>query len=244
MEICMMDTNPSSSHFYKQGIGSNQTCKNSNYETIGGEQSYTKIDNAINQFKLTELMPGPSHSIPFREPQISQQPSIQYPCEIDNQPWKIETIECKQEIDHSTTTHDETEDMNVGSESFNPNFAGYGGDSSRHNYYNRSGPFADPQMIYNRENGVAYNPYQLPATKSQLPSWYQPPSQVQPHHHFNPQQQQHPAAFYPPNFYPQQHPYQANYIGTSPSTEHNMRNMIQMTVNRYIFIFFDHKTTI
>lgn len=234
----MMDTNPSS-HFYQQGIGSNQTYKNANYETIGGEESYAKNDNSVNPFQRSEPpMPGPSHAIPFREPQISQQqPSIQYPCEIDSQPWKIEAIECKQEIDHSTTL----EGGDVGGESYNPNFgSSYGSESTHHSYYsNSSSSFTDPQMMYNRENGTSnggnFNPYQLPATKSQLPSWYQPPSQHQPHHHYNPQQQQHPAAFYPPNFYPQQHPYQANYIAASSSslsTEHNMRNMIQMSVNR------------
>lgn len=231
MEICMMDTNPSSSHFYQQGIGSNQVYKNLNYETIGG-------DTIVNNFQRSEPpMPGPSHTIPFREPQISQQPSIQYPCEIDNQPWKVETIECKQEIDHSANH----EGGDVGGESYHPNFnSSYGSEPSHHGFYNNSSSsFADPQMMYNRENcasnGGNFNPYQLPATKSQLPSWYQPPSQHQPHHHYNTQQQQHPTAFYPPNFYPQQHPYQANYIGASPSnlsTEHNMRNMIQMTVNR------------
>jgi hypothetical protein len=239
MEICMMDTNPSSSHFYQQGIGSNQTYKNANYETIGGEPSYAKNDNTINQFQLEPPMPGPSHNIPFREPQISQQPSIQYPCENDNQhqiqPWKVESIKCEQEIDHSTNI----EGVNGGDETYNSNFGGYGREPTHHSYYNNSSSsYTNPPMMYSRESSDAgnYNPYQLPATKTQLPSWYQPPSQHQPHHHYNPQQQQHPAAFYPPpNFYPQQHSYQANYIGASSSTittEHNMRNMIQMTANR------------
>ena len=238
MEICMMDTNPSSSHFYQQGIGSNQMYKNANYETIGGEQSYTTND--INQFQSSESsMPGPSHNIPLRGPQISQQPSIQYSSEIDNQhsiqPWKAENIEFKQEIDR---THlDEGND--VGGERYNPNFGSYGGESTHHSYYNSSSSssFSDSQTIYNRDNCNVggFNPYQLPASKSQLPSWYQPPSQVQSHPHYNPHQQQHQATFYPPNFYPQQNSYQANYMGASPSpltTEHNMRNMIQMSVNR------------
>lgn len=245
MEICMMDTNPSASHFYQQGIGSNQMYKNANYETIGGEQSYANHDKIINQFQSPEAqMPGSSQSIPFREPQISHQPTIQYPCEADNQqqirPWKVE-VECKQEIDHSTNHGG----ADVCGESYSTNFGSYGSESSYYGYRgDRNNSCADPQVIYNRENEGStsgdYNPYQLPASsKNQIPSWYQPPSQLPPQHHYNPHQQQNPATFYPPNCYP--HPYQANYIGApsaSLTTEHNMRNMIQMTVNRYAFYFF------
>lgn len=230
----MMDTNPSS-HFYQQGIESNQVFKNTNYETIGG--TYANTDNSINHFQ-PETMPGPSQSILFREPQISQQPSIQYPSEIDNQaiqPWKIESFECKQEIDQNT---------NLGGETYSGNLSGYGNEPSTYDYRQSSNPFVDSRAFYSEND--SFNPYQLPASKSQLPSWYHPPPQVQPPSLFNPPQQQDPS-YYPQNFYPHnQHPYQTNYIGapsSSSTTEHNMRNMIQMTVNRYIFVLNHHTKT-
>ncbi|XP_070501184.1 uncharacterized protein [Chironomus tepperi] len=83
----------------------------------------------------------------------------------------------------------------------------------------------------NNSNNISnFSPYQMSSsTKSQLPAWYNPP-QHPPHHNLPPPA--HPS-YYPttPNFFqPHHQPYQVNYMASaSTSSDHNMRNMIQMT---------------
>ena len=235
----MMDTNSSTSHFHQQGIESNEMYKNANGESIGvEEQTYANQDNLSNQYQTFELaMPGPSQSNhSFREPT-----SLPFSYDFDNkQPlpsWKMETVECKQEVDNSIQFQGGVvEEVENG---YNSNFGSYQNDVNQFNYHDNGNSYIDPQFIYNRDNyggGTGnFNPYQIPASsKNQLPPWYQPPSsssQLEQHHHYNSQQQAQPSGYYPPNYYPQ-HSYQGSYMGTPLSTEHNMRNMIQMTANR------------
>lgn len=257
MEICTMD-NSSSSHNFHQGIDSNQMYNNNNYETIGGNEAYANYNSVINQ------LPSSSNTAISSQQQQQQNPlqevrnqrspsSLQYQSESDNneQPWKVETIECKEEIDHNTILLDN--DV-VGGGSYNVNnveFENYGKNSSGYyDYRSRSdsnNSFDIPRVNYNNRessNNIANynnNPYQMSSvTKSQLPTWYHPPAPSHHYHSYDPQQQQQHPSYYSHNFYPhpQQHPYQANYMApaaSTSSTEHNMRNMIHMTANRYIF---------
>lgn len=86
----------------------------------------------------------------------------------------------------------------------------------------------------NNSNNISnFSPYQMSSsTKSQLPAWYNPP-QHPPHHNLPPPVAvtAHPSYYPTPNFFqPHHQPYQVNYMASaSTSSDHNMRNMIQMT---------------
>lgn len=260
--------NSSSSHqqqlFHHQGIDSKQMHNNDNYETIGGDEAYANFDSVINQLPSTNAasMGIQQHQNPLSELQTppSSLHQQQYHSEIVNQeqPWKVETIECKEEIDHNAILLEG--DVGVGSR-YNTAAAAvefgaenYGNNSSSAHYdyrgrssgSNNSFVTPPPQVNFNRENSNIENynnnnnnkyPYQMSSASKQLPTWYHPPVPPPPHHHYQQHYDPHSAAYYSNNFYPQHHPYQANYMAptASSSTEHNMRNMIQMTANRYIF---------
>lgn len=244
--------NSSSSHFFHQGIDSNEMYKTDNFETIGtNDEVYVNFDNIINQ--LPSSINTQQAPIPLQELQASTSNIQQYQSEIDNQQqqWKIETIECKEEIDHN----DVGGDGGGNYDGNNGEYENYGNNSSFHYDYrgnvegiNNRNSFIPPQVNYNREssnNNPNYNnSYQvsMSTTKNQPPTWYHLPAPLHqpPYHHYD--SQQHPA-YYSQNFYsnPLHHSYQGNYMAptataSSSTTEHNMRNMIQMTSNRYKFI--------
>lgn len=222
----------SSSHHFHQGIDSTQFYKNDNYETIGGNEAYTNFDDIIDQL--------PSSTNTTSNPLQVQQPPSNVHCsnefDDDEQSWKIETIECKEEMDHMS------ENRHLGSQ-YNVEYENYGDNSPHYDCSSSSAgnnSFSTPQTSYreNSNNVANYSPYQMSATsKNQLPTWYHPPIPPQHYQHYD--SQQHPG-HYSSNFYPQHHhSYQANYLApaaasTSSTTEHNMRNMIHMTSNRYI----------
>lgn len=234
MEICTMDN--SSSHHFHQGIDSTPMYNNDNYETIGGNEAYTNFDDVINQLPTTS-------NVQQQNPLQVQQPEC-YSSEIDDDEedssWKVDTMECKEEMNRLS-------ENNVGSRYVgnNAGFENYGENSNHYDYRNSSNSVNAPQMAYREHsNNVAnYSPYQLSAaSKNQLPTWYHPP--IPPHHYPNyDSQPQHPA-HYSSNFFPQpqHHSYQANYMApstsTSSNTEHNMRNMIHMTANRYLLFYY------
>lgn len=223
------------SHFYK-GIGPNERNCLNNYDD--GDDNYSTQYNHHQQ----------------QQPTCSVNMNVQY-----HENWKVEDVECKKE-NEAMNLDSYLENGHFGSsDNYNDTFHyGYNNTTSNNsntNDNNNISPFYHPgsSSLYrgigsnssssSNQTGssVAYSPYQISsATKSQLPAWYEPPSvhnhraPMQHHHHpFAPppphpsyyQQQQQPQ---PPanNFYP----YQANYQAVS--SDHNMRNMIQMT-NRY-----------
>lgn len=234
MEICTMDN--SSSHHFHQGIDSTQMYKNDNYETIGGNEAYVNFDDVINQLPSSSNLQQQQNNTQVQKPPSN----VRYSSEIDDDEdtsWKIETMECKEERDRLSENH--------GGGRYNVNnaeYENYGESSSHYDYRSSSNSFNTPQTVYRESSAANYSPYQMSvASKNQLPTWYHPPP-IPPHHYPNYDSQQHPA-HYSPNFYPQpqHHSYQANYLpptaSTSSTTEHNMRNMIHMTANRYTYFF-------
>ncbi|KAG5677002.1 hypothetical protein PVAND_006792 [Polypedilum vanderplanki] len=202
-------------------IGPNQRSGLNNFEAAGGNDENYSVPYVSS-----------NHHIPLlqnQQPTCSVNMNVQY-----HENWKMEDIECKQESD--TITLDPYIDNSnnfAPTDNYNDTIH-YGGASSSQisSYYSndmRSNQRNHP--LYRNSNSATYSPYQISSSaKSQLPAWYNPP-QIPAHHHaFAPpppphpsyyQQQQPSASFYP---------YQTNYMAsTATSSDHNMRNMIQMT---------------
>lgn len=225
MEICTMD-NSSSSHRYYHGTGSNQMYRNDKYESSIDDEIFANFGGNLDP---------PPVPVASQQQQSNLIQEHQYPNNIDcqEQPWKSESIECKEEIDHSSSSS---------------------GGGYIENYGNHSGYHVNQPVILNRANNNNnnsfnnYNSYQMSTTvKNPMPAWLHPPVPPPHHHSYHEYPPQHNLSYFPSpqNFYPQHHPYQPNYMTSAPSTpapsssttEHNMRNMIQMTANRYNTFF-------
>lgn len=205
MEICTMDK--SMSHFYKGcGPTGSSASTNTSYETIGGDDYADSYSNNNNDNE-----------------------NVQYA--NDSSGWKVEDVECKQEMPTDPYNGNYSEPFQYG---------GYQNNSISPFYSNESSSTAaavpsqrNPAMYQNSSSGsasnAAYSPYQMSTSaKSQLPAWYNPPH-LPPPAPILPSSSHSRTSYYPSStsFYPHHHPYQANYAATS--SDHNMRNMIQMT---------------
>ncbi|KAL7046755.1 hypothetical protein ACKWTF_002701 [Chironomus riparius] len=272
MEICTMDK--PSSHFLT-GIGPNNN--NDNNLTNNNDSK-----NLLNSF---ETIGGDNYAVPYVQnieqqqqvqQNISDQCNLQYLNNSSDKNWKIENIECKQEVDLMPNDNyldnpNNSDDMNLRyssvtvSEDYNETFNyGYNNNSTSNlsgsNINNsRNSPFCEgssstlnsahcsrrinsinnhnSHISYkngNNSNNISnYSPYQMSSsTKSQLPAWYNPP-QHPPHHNLPlpAAVAAHPSYYPTPNFFqPHHQPYQVNYMASaSTSSDHNVRNMIQMT---------------
>lgn len=201
MELCIMDK---PSHFYT-GVTSQQI-----------------FDPSYDNF--SEIEPNTSSYLYDKsQPQSEYQ---EYQKTRNDNNWKSENFECKQEIDPTSYMQSTSisENSNYDSESeFNEPYQ-YG--------YNHVAPSYTADLNSTITSGHKNNaqqhrmgPYHMSMAKNQLPSWYNPPP---------------PKPYYaqPPNMFQHQYPYQANFAGaqTTP-VEPNMRNMIHLT-SRY-FSHFD-----
>jgi len=255
-----------SSHFLT-GIGPN----NNNDNNLTNNNDSKKLINSY------ETIGGDNYAVPYVQniqqqqqvhQNISDQSNLQYLENSSDQNWKIENVECKQEIDLMPNDNyldnpNNSDDMNLSygsvtatevyNETFNygydnnpsasdinnsKNSSFFEGSSSGVNLANcnrRTNNNNNNQnsLLYrngNNSNISNYSPYQMSSsTKSQLPAWYNPPQH--PPHQNLPPPAAHPSYYPTPNFYqPNHQPYQVNYMASATtSSDHNMRNMIQMT---------------
>jgi hypothetical protein len=207
-----MEINKSSaSHFY-QGIDNQSSDLNGDYE---------------NNFGI------PYDSLVQRNPSAN---NGQFANNETENTWKMESLECKQEIDATSYNNNlmNDESMNYG-DNYNENtFQNFCYNSNSSSNSNAPPFFPQPSTTSNINSqsqhpqtykNNAYGPYQLstsPKSQLSLPTWYNPPQ--------HPSQQFYPAT---QNFYPHHPAYHQPSFGppipTTPSSDHNMRNMIQMT---------------
>lgn len=130
--------------------------------------------------------------------------------------WKGENVECKQEVDPSSLMINDN--SNYGSESeFNESYQ-YAYNPT---YANDPSSASSSRSLHKSSAQHRMGPYHISSsTKNQLPSWYTPPST------YYTQQ---------PTLFQHQYPYHQGGFEGAPSTtpsDHNMRNMIQVT-SRY-----------
>jgi hypothetical protein len=220
------------------GIGPN----NNNDNNLTNNNDSKKL---INSF---ETIGSDNYAVPYVQnlqqqqqvhENISDQCNLQYLENSSDQNWKIENVECKQEIDLMPDNYldnpNNNDEMNL---SYGSVTAAKGYNETFNYGYNNNNPSANKPFFEDssraqcnrRPNTISnYSPYQMSSsTKSQLPAWYNPP-QHPPHHNLPPPAAvtAHPSYYQAPNFY---QPYQVNYMASaSTSSDHNMRNMIQMT---------------
>lgn len=239
MEICTMDKHPTS-QFYR-GIGPNKMRNNINYDMLGDE-NYS-VPFSANASSAQQNVESQCTDVSM---------NVQYQENLSDNNWKAETLECKQEIDQMPTTdylHSRSNNIdmntNYGPDNYNDTFHyGYGnpqsasyyasnsdsgGESSSHCHSHQQNMQQQQQHYRNNGNNISnYSPYQLSAAaKSQLslPAWYNPPPTAP-----IAAAPSHSSYYKSPNFFPHQPPYQTNYMApATTSSEHNMRNMIQMT---------------
>lgn len=194
MEICIMDQ---TSHF---NFGTNSQ------RVIDANYNYNEIDAS-----------GASTSSNYP---TNQCPEYQTP-QSDAFQWRNDSVECKQEADQMNSILN-SNIQEVGSydseNEFNEPYAcDYDQTPPSYAAHRPSGLFRPNQQLHQPRMG----PFQLTSSKSQLPSWYNPPMPPEtyfPQHHGIYQQQA--------------YPYQDNVMG-SPTADRSMRNMIHLT-SRYL----------
>lgn len=208
MEICRMDK---SSHFHK-GSSHKMLAANYDYNDNSGEPSQFIYDR--------DLLSNISHNV------ASEQQGYHQKLDSANT-WKSESVDCKQEIDPSTSF------MNNPILSENVNYGSEGDFREPYHYaYNQISPQCSNDanstttsldFYKNNVQQPRLGPYQISSTKNQLPTWYTPPST---YYAQQPNIFQHQYPYHPRNFTSAQQP---------PPVEQNMRNMIQLT-SRYFLI--------
>lgn len=235
MEICTMDK-PSPHLFTGLGPNSNSNSNNNNINN--------NIENENK--KMMNNFEGVGGNSCQQQGSFNDGNNAQYLDNLTDRDWKVENVECKQEIDpmcneNVLENHNESDQMDIG---YGPNANNYN-DAYQYGYNtnNNAQPFyegsssllnnnsiSNSNFMYRNGNSInsndhnsPYNSYQvIPSAKSQLPTWYHPPPPPATAVNIHP-------SYYPPqNFY---QPYPAvNYMASATtSSDHNMRNMIQMT---------------
>lgn len=217
------------SHFYK-GIGptSERNCL-SNFESVGGGDG----DNYSVPF-----LNASHHAPPQQQPSTcSVNMNVQY-----HENWKLEDVECKQESEAmALDSYLDSANQFGPSDAYNDSFH-YGYNNNNAYYRPSDVPSQRNNALYrsshqNGSNSATFSPYQISAaSKSQLPAWYEPPQPVhRPSHLPFAPPPPHPSYYHHQQPSASFYPYQSNYMAstaTAASSDHNMRNMIQMT-NRY-----------
>lgn len=192
------------------------------YSGITSQQIF---DPSYNNFSEIEPNTSSSYLYDKSQPQSEYQ---EYQKTRNDNNWKSENFECKQEIDPTSYMQSASisETSNYDSESeFNEPYQ-YG--------YNHVAPSytadSNSTVTSGHKNNAQQHrmgPYHMSMTKNQLPSWYNPPP---------------PKPYYPqpPNMFQHQYPYPSNFTGaqTTP-VEPNMRNMIHLT-SRYFQPFWSN----
>lgn len=227
MEICSMDH---SSQQYSSGMSSDQ------YNMMINDEFPFKNNNIIpttNQCNESGLLTAP---IEYHQLQQDNYPHTQVNF-TDNNSWVIENIKCKREIDLSDASsrpqtsnfllnEPTVDEFSSNCNDFNDPYRNYSSfDSTKYindsnsNLINSSDVvpvFTRPLDATQIEPDVSlHRSFQMSSTKSQLPTWYHPPSSS---YYQQPLNQHHPA--YPP-------PYREGYY--RQHQEPNMRNMINMS---------------
>lgn len=139
---------------------------------------------------------------------------------------------------YNTNNNNNNNNSQINNSNNSRNTPFYEGGANSSNSHRNNNIHQNPHLTYRSSinNTSTYSPYQMsPSTKSQLPAWYHPPQH--PPHQNQDLPPPPPAAVVHPSYYPSQNffqphhqPYQVNYMASATtSSDHNMRNMIQMT---------------
>lgn len=177
-----------------------------------GMNSQRGIDANYNYNEIDGSFASSSDNYPKR-----QCPEYQTP-RVDAFDWGGDSVECKQEADPMNMLNSSLrEGGSYDSENeFSEQYAcDYDQNPPSYEAHRSTGLFRQNQQLQQPRAG----PYQLTSSKTQLPSWYNPPMP--------------PESYFPPQIYQQQqYPYQ-DPMG-SPTADRSMRSMIHLT-SRYFF---------
>lgn len=196
-----------------------------------GMNSQQILDSSFNFNEIANCDKDASASFTFRNDQFATSNAYERLHEFqnitDDTNWKMENVECKQELDPMSFINNPSMEMN---DSMN-----YGSESELNESYQYAYNQV-PSTFENNSNGVIASghshkaqsvqehrmgPYHISSTKNQLPSWYHPPGS---------------SSFVQESTY-HQHPfaYQGSFMGPTQQSpmDSNMRNMIHLN-NRYL----------